>query len=75
MTATTKVSFKTNVPENLRGINQVSSADPCAPARELLAEALGIDCHIDTIQRVLVMGEDLGQRHDDTFSPGRSHGH
>jgi membrane dipeptidase len=32
--------------------------------RELMARAIGIDSHIDTIQRVLVMGEDLGKRHD-----------
>lgn len=29
-----------------------------------MAEAIGIDSHIDTIQRVLVMAEDLGKRHD-----------
>ncbi|MGA3132415.1 MAG: hypothetical protein ABSD59_16530 [Terracidiphilus sp.] len=28
------------------------------PAWELVAEATGIDGHIDTIQRVLVMGEE-----------------
>src|SRR5580698_10462082 len=31
-------------------------------ARQLAAEAIGIDSHIDTVQRVLVMGEDLGKR-------------
>ena len=31
-------------------------------ARKLAAEAIGIDSHIDTVQRVLVMGEDLGKR-------------
>jgi len=35
-----------------------------APARKLAAEAIGIDCHIDTVQRVLVMREDLGKRWD-----------
>jgi membrane dipeptidase len=35
-----------------------------ASARKLAAEAIGIDSHIDTIQRVLVMGEDLGKRWD-----------
>jgi len=29
-----------------------------------MAGAVGVDSHIDTIQRVLVMGEDLGKRHD-----------
>jgi hypothetical protein len=33
-----------------------------APGRKLAAEAIGIDCHIDSLQRVLVMGEDLGKR-------------
>jgi membrane dipeptidase len=33
-----------------------------ARARRLAAEAIGIDSHIDTVQRVLVMGEDLGTR-------------
>ena len=33
-----------------------------APAQKLMANALGIDSHIDTVQRVLVMGEDLGER-------------
>ena len=36
--------------------------DDMARARELAAEAIGIDSHIDTIQRVLVMGEDLAIR-------------
>jgi hypothetical protein len=31
-----------------------------AQARNLAAEAIGIDSHIDTLQRVLVIGEDLG---------------
>jgi len=35
-----------------------------AAARKLAAEAIGIDSHIDTVQRVLVMGEDLGKRWD-----------
>jgi membrane dipeptidase len=34
-------------------------------AREAAASAIGIDSHIDTVQRVLVMGEDLGRRHED----------
>lgn len=33
-------------------------------ARKVMAETAGIDSHIDTIQRVLVMGEDLGEWHD-----------
>lgn len=37
-------------------------SDIPARARRLAAEAIGIDSHIDTVQRVLVMGEDLGKR-------------
>lgn len=35
-----------------------------AHARRLAAEAIGIDSHIDTVQRILVMGEDLSKRWD-----------
>jgi membrane dipeptidase len=38
--------------------------DTMARARDLAAEAIGIDSHIDTIQRVLMMGQDLGKRSD-----------
>ena len=34
-----------------------------AAARKLMAEAIGIDSHIDTVQRVM-MGDDLSKRHD-----------
>ena len=34
-----------------------------AAARKVMAEAVGIDSHIDTIQRVM-MGDNLGKRHD-----------
>jgi hypothetical protein len=37
-------------------------SDIPARARKLAAKAVGIDSHIDTVQRVLVMGEDLGKR-------------
>ena len=37
-------------------------SDIPARARKLAAEAIGIDSHIDTVQRVLVMGEDLAKR-------------
>src|SRR6202041_3780354 len=39
-------------------------SDIPARARKLAAEAIGIDSHIDTVQRILVMGEDLGKRGD-----------
>src|SRR5215469_8589112 len=51
------------VPENTQGVGQANVEDTLARARNLMAEAVGIDSHIDTIQRV-VMGEDLGKRHD-----------
>jgi membrane dipeptidase len=35
-----------------------------AAARKVLADSIGIDSHIDTVQRVLVMGEDLAKRWD-----------
>jgi membrane dipeptidase len=37
-------------------------SDIPARARRLATEAIGIDSHIDTVQRLLVMGEDLGKR-------------
>ena len=39
-------------------------SDIPARARKLAQEAIGIDSHIDTVQRVLVMGEDLAKRWD-----------
>jgi len=36
--------------------------DEILRARELTVKAIGIDSHVDTIQRVLVMGQDLGKR-------------
>src|SRR5579885_2707092 len=38
--------------------------DMLSRARQLSKEAIGVDSHIDTVQRVLVMGEDLGRRWD-----------
>lgn len=51
-------------PQSPRRVGQANKEDTLGRARKLMAEAVGIDSHIDTIQRVLVMGEDLGQRHD-----------
>src|SRR5215469_7218539 len=50
------------VPENSRGVEPANLEDTLARARNLMAEAVGIDSHIDTVQRVLI-GEDLGKRH------------
>lgn len=52
------------IPESLRSVDQASSGDTLGGARKVMAQAVGIDSHIDTIQRVLVMGGDLGERHD-----------
>ena len=49
--------------ENPRGVEPADSDETLARARKLMAEAVGIDSHIDTIQRVM-MGEDLGERHN-----------
>ena len=40
----------------------LSAQDEMARARKLSAEAIGIDSHIDTIQRVLIGGVDLSKR-------------
>ena len=42
-------------------VNQPKLEDTAAFARKVLEDAVGIDSHIDTIQRV-VIGEDLGKR-------------
>jgi len=42
--------------------SQVPSQDQLARARKISAESLGIDSHIDTIQRVLIGNVDLTQR-------------
>src|SRR5215813_8615967 len=64
MTVTTEVSStKSVVREGLGYLDNADLEEPLARARKLMAEAVGIDSHIDTIQRV-VMGEDLGERHE-----------
>jgi len=61
MSATTKLSSSTETV--LRGVHQTNQEDTFARARKLLAEAIGIDSHIDTIQRVM-LGEDLSKPDD-----------
>jgi len=61
MSATTKLSSSTETV--LRGVHQINQEDTFARARKLLAEAIGIDSHIDTIQRVM-LGEDLSKPDD-----------
>src|SRR5215470_18074592 len=55
---------QTVIPKDFANVNRLESEDALTIARRILAKAVGIDSHIDTIQRVLVMGEDLGERHD-----------
>ena len=50
--------------QTVRDGNQANAAVSLARALKLMSQAIGIDSHIDTIQRVLVMGEDLGKRWD-----------
>jgi membrane dipeptidase len=49
-------------------VSDAVSADIEAQARRLAAESIGIDGHIDTIQRVLAFGEDLGQRLEGSYA-------
>jgi membrane dipeptidase len=44
------------------------SEDIEAQARKLAAESIGIDGHIDTIQRVLVFGDDLGKQLEGSYA-------
>src|SRR5262249_44427031 len=64
MTVTTEVSSTKSVVQKGFGyLDHAGLEDTLAQARRLMTEAVGIDSHIDTIQRVL-MGEDLGERQD-----------
>jgi membrane dipeptidase len=46
----------------LSGAPAIGNQDPLARARRIHAEAIGIDSHIDTIQRALNGGEDISKR-------------
>ena len=65
MSAPTKVSssIRTITSESSVAMNESRFEESIAQARKLMAEAVGIDGHIDTIQRVLI-GEDLGKRQE-----------
>ena len=52
------------LPQNVPGTLHTGSEPEMDKARKLLADSIVIDSHIDTIQRVLFMGEDLGRRLD-----------
>jgi membrane dipeptidase len=64
------MSVRTEASSNVKPIVHTAARarsrlkDIPAHARRLAAEAIGIDSHIDTVQRILVMGEDLSKRWD-----------
>jgi len=62
MSVTAKKAF--DIETSIRESKQPKPADIAARVKKLTAEAVGIDSHIDTVQRLLVMGEDLGKRWD-----------
>src|SRR6202046_1991388 len=64
MSETTKTSSNTKTIVHTAVREKPRSNNIAARARKLTAEAIGIDSHIDTVQRVLVMGEDLSKRWD-----------
>jgi membrane dipeptidase len=66
MSVTAKRVFDANsiARETPRSSEQPKPAVIAAQVKKITAEAIGIDSHIDTVQRLLVMGEDLGKRWD-----------
>src|SRR6202453_2853056 len=62
MSVTTKTSSNIKTIAHTAVRQKPQSNDIAARARKLAAEAIGIDSHIDTVQRVLVMGEGLSKR-------------
>jgi membrane dipeptidase len=62
MSVTTKTNSNTKTTAHSVVREKSRSDDIAACARKIAAEAIGIDSHIDTVQRVLVMDEDLGKR-------------
>ncbi|MGB9431033.1 MAG: membrane dipeptidase [Candidatus Acidiferrum sp.] len=65
MRATTKKRSSTRkaiVHEPFGPVNRPRGDEIPAPLRKLAAKTIGIDSHIDTVQRVLVMSEDLDKR-------------
>jgi len=61
---TTNGEFNNQTPgaRSFSGIQDAEQQNELARAGRLLADAIVIDSHIDTIQRVLIMGEDIGRR-------------
>jgi membrane dipeptidase len=64
VTAKRTVDANSIARETPRSSRQLTPAAIAAQVKKLTAEAIGIDSHIDTVQRMLVMGEDLGKRLD-----------
>ena len=64
MSVTKKTSSSTKTIAHIPAGKKPGSNDLAARARKLADEAIGIDSHIDTVQRILVMGEDLSKRWD-----------
>lgn len=64
MSVTTKKSSGTKAAAHTSIGKRATTKDILARAQKLADESIGIDSHIDTVQRVLVMNEDLGKRWD-----------
>ena len=64
MSVTTKRNSNTKSTVHTVVREKSRSNDFVAHARKIADEAIGIDSHIDTVQRVLVMDEDLSKRWD-----------
>ena len=64
MSVTTKRNSNTKTTVHTVVREKSQSNDIAARARKIAAEAVGVDSHIDTVQRVLVMDEDLSKRWD-----------
>jgi membrane dipeptidase len=60
----TKGAASVHKKHNGHARKQPESRDILVRAQQLSRKAIGVDSHIDTVQRVLVMGEDLGKRWD-----------
>jgi membrane dipeptidase len=64
MSVTTRESSRTKTVVHTPAGKKAMTNGFLARARKIAGESIGIDSHIDTVQRVLVMNEDLGKRWD-----------
>jgi membrane dipeptidase len=62
MSVNVKKNSSVNTVEHHTLIHRRKLDDIPARARKIASEAIGIDSHIDTVQRILVMDEDLARR-------------